>query len=73
MSIKSITILENGPIIVTAVNTKPIALCRCGLSDNKPYCDGSHVNSFKAEPREVYQRPSCCHDNPEMPIVCGCD
>jgi CDGSH-type Zn-finger protein len=27
-----------------------LALCRCGLSQNKPYCDNSHVGKFDASP-----------------------
>lgn len=53
-SISQITIKPNGPILVTTgcvithsngeVETKTgtTALCRCGASANKPYCDGSH-------------------------------
>jgi len=49
----------DGPLLLTAENTpfpvltrldgedialeKPTALCRCGASNNKPYCDGQHV------------------------------
>jgi CDGSH-type Zn-finger protein len=48
-----ITPLENGPLLVEglaefsgpqgAIEGKPsMALCRCGASQNKPFCDGQH-------------------------------
>lgn len=51
-----VTISNNGPILVSGefelldAEGKPyglagratIALCRCGHSQNKPFCDGSH-------------------------------
>ncbi|MEM6256300.1 MAG: CDGSH iron-sulfur domain-containing protein [Cyanobacteria bacterium P01_D01_bin.156] len=59
-----ISVLDNGPVIVKgdfSLNDgaqKPypkqeqIALCRCGASANKPFCDGAHAKAgFKAEER----------------------
>jgi uncharacterized Fe-S cluster protein YjdI len=54
-----IEILKNGPILVKGKSiliypdgTEQVktsyALCRCGSSKNKPFCDGSHLsNGFK--------------------------
>ncbi|MBV8750004.1 MAG: CDGSH iron-sulfur domain-containing protein [Candidatus Eremiobacteraeota bacterium] len=54
----SIRLEANGPLLVTNVDdvhdwlgcalpARPlIALCRCGLSATKPFCDGSHAQGF---------------------------
>ena len=57
MSETRIRIRDNGPLVVEGPITivdaegnefpigseKPaVALCRCGVSKNKPFCDGSH-------------------------------
>jgi CDGSH-type Zn-finger protein len=31
------------------------AICQCGLSDNKPYCDGSHNATQDEEEGKVYK------------------
>jgi CDGSH-type Zn-finger protein len=52
-----IKVSDNGPYLVegpinlcdgegralASVNRKVIALCRCGHSANKPFCDGAHA------------------------------
>ena len=58
----AIKIKDNGPLVITGdvvlldgedncLNTEgktTIGLCRCGLSANKPYCDGSHHGGFES-------------------------
>lgn len=51
---------ENGPLVVKRVTRltgedgsemeakEVFALCRCGLSSSKPFCDGSHNNGFQS-------------------------
>ena len=51
----SIRVRDNGPLLVEgqfklvdadgndfATDKPMIALCRCGISENRPFCDGSH-------------------------------
>jgi CDGSH-type Zn-finger protein len=62
----SIRVLENGPYLVEGadvvavdaqgaplrVAARPFALCRCGASAKKPFCDGSHTRiGFTASSR----------------------
>jgi CDGSH-type Zn-finger protein len=61
-----IQVLDNGPILVKgeAIRLKDgagnefategkdmVALCRCGHSANKPFCDGAHAGKFDSETR----------------------
>lgn len=53
-SITSVEVMPNGPLIIDTgcvikfadgreeIKKGKTALCRCGASANKPYCDGSH-------------------------------
>jgi len=50
-----VEVMKNGPLLVygtlrvtdkddtNETKNKTTAFCRCGLSSNKPYCDGAHV------------------------------
>jgi len=65
MAETTITPLDNGPYLVKGpakvvdasgnefpVQGKTIALCRCGNSGTKPFCDGTHVKiGFKSKVR----------------------
>jgi CDGSH-type Zn-finger protein len=59
----TIKVRQNGPYLVEGddatlvdwngsqyqIAKRPFALCRCGGSKNKPFCDGSHrTNGFQA-------------------------
>lgn len=51
-----VEVLANGPLLVYGTlkvthkdgkeetKNRTTAFCRCGASNNKPYCDGTHVN-----------------------------
>jgi CDGSH-type Zn-finger protein/uncharacterized Fe-S cluster protein YjdI len=65
----SATVQARGPIYVRARVTVPggehatlveytrVALCRCGASANKPYCDGSHKRTAFADEGACPNRP----------------
>ena len=62
-----VEVLKNGPILIhtegpvafksgasTEEKTTPVALCRCGQSATKPFCDGAHRDAgFEAEACEL--------------------
>jgi CDGSH-type Zn-finger protein len=54
MSKTTILANENGPILVMVDGKVASALCRCGHSAKKPFCDGTHHKvGFRAEKAEV--------------------
>ena len=44
---------ESGPYEVPEGTELPVWICGCGLSKNKPFCDGSHKKT-RDEGAEVY-------------------
>lgn len=63
-----ITAFENGPYVITGSATyvdadgnasttpgKSFALCRCGKSENKPFCDGTHRECGFEAPETVLE------------------
>lgn len=62
--ITKLTLVKDGPILVHGAisyigeeegksldQAKPLALCRCGQSSNKPFCDGSHREAEQGLPQ----------------------
>ncbi len=63
MSKTKITVKDNGSILVQGEfeivdkngdvydlgGRDTVSICRCGLSNNKPFCDGSHKGHFEHE------------------------
>jgi CDGSH-type Zn-finger protein len=77
-----VTILRNGPIRIEGDFTisdfegtdfglagrTVISLCRCGMAENKPFCDGSHGrNGFMSECKARDLPPPA----PKPPVAIG--
>jgi CDGSH iron-sulfur domain-containing protein 3 len=45
---------EMGPYEIPEGTELPVWVCGCGLSKNKPYCDGSHQKCRDEMKGEVY-------------------
>ncbi len=45
---------RNKPYAVEAKAGETIYICACGLSKNKPYCDGSHKATIAEAQNELY-------------------
>ena len=44
---------NTGPLKVT-IRGEDLYFCRCGLSRNQPYCDGSHKITQGEDPAKLY-------------------
>ena len=71
----TIDLCENGPMIVNTaleVDGETIepgaALCRCGQSANKPYCDGSHTTAGFKDSGSVEGAAADIDDNETLTI-----
>jgi CDGSH-type Zn-finger protein len=71
----TVTLIADGPLYVHAdvelraadgdslLHDTRVALCRCGASENKPLCDGSHTDVEFVAPGTL--DPTCSNDGPD--------
>jgi len=56
---RDVTHEEHGPYMIDGEEFEEqggtVAICRCGLSANQPYCDGSHAATGDEEDGVVYK------------------
>ncbi|NNF29382.1 MAG: hypothetical protein HKN73_19300 [Gemmatimonadetes bacterium] len=70
-----VRVVEDGPLYVTGNLSlshsggerrmeKRVALCRCGASKNKPFCDNSHIETGFTDPAKVERTEEALEDDP---------
>lgn len=56
---REVTHEANGPVAVDEDDLEEQGgtahICQCGLSSNKPYCDGSHTQTVDEEEETLYK------------------
>jgi len=55
---------ENGPYEVPEGTELPVWICGCGLSKNKPYCDGTHKKTKDEAAGVVFAYDDSGHRTP---------
>jgi len=53
----------DGPVRIDPQD-KPIFICACGLSQNLPYCDGSHKTARQEGPEQL-----CVYDRQRRTVI----
>ena len=74
--VNTVTVRENGPLEFRAqmqldgeeIGPRAV-LCRCGLSQNKPFCDGAHVKGKFQASGERAMREGDTLDAPDGPLT----
>jgi CDGSH-type Zn-finger protein len=46
---------KNSPYEIAEGTELPVYICACGLSKNKPFCDGSHKKTRDENPADTYE------------------